>query len=217
MPFFNWGKSFPPGKKQKAKIVRKKPIVVQRLFVKQWDHVLLRFTHISFNRSIDWRLLADNDDASSCSSETKIIINTRSRKPPSWKPALCGPQMTSSGLLMHWRPCSWLVHGASPDESKPIRSRFIDVEKSFVCVKQTLILTRFEQFLVKTNSFRKENQFISIVINWKTQGKHLNQSWEKAKSRSTRRRYKESTFLSSYEKRNSNIIHLNWVSPNEQN
>ena len=79
-------------------------------------------------------------------------------KPPPWKHALCGRQMTSSGLLIQWRPFCWLVQGSSPDESKSIRSRFSDARKPFLCVKQTLILTQFEQLLVKTNSFRKEKK-----------------------------------------------------------
>ena len=72
---------------------------------------------------------------------------------------------------------------------------------------------QFEQFLVKTNSFRRKKKL--IVINWKTQGKHLDLSWEKVRSKSKRRRYKGNTFLSSYEKRHSNIIHLNCVDTND--
>ena len=48
-------------------------------------------------------------------------------------------------------------------------------------------LTQFEPLLATTNSFRKEEKPIPIVINWKIQGAHSDLGWEIARSNTVRK------------------------------
>ena len=128
--------------------------------------------------------------------------------------------MTSSGLLMY----SLCINGPAADWFTDHQQMNLNqsghallTRENHLCAQRKFDFNAVRTIsgLIKQTVFERKN--IAIVIKWKTQGKHLDLSWEKARSISTSRRYKESTFLSSYEKRNSNIIHLNCVSPNEQN